>query len=75
MQDDALQDLEARVRKINGMATLSRSTYASVSVDDVLGIGGFDVSRVDEHVPLNTLDVAWFNFFVAFSSPRGGARP
>ena len=32
------------------MAQLTRSTYAAVSVDEVLGIGGFDASRVDEQV-------------------------
>jgi len=50
VEESALKDLETRVRGINKMATVSKATYADVSVDYVLGVGGFDVSRVDEHL-------------------------
>jgi len=45
-----VEELESRIRNINSMASLSKTTYSNVSVDYVLGIGGFDVNRVDEQV-------------------------
>ena len=42
--------LERRIRSINGMAQIQRSQRADVSLDYVLGIGGFDLERVDTEV-------------------------
>lgn len=42
--------LERRIRSINGMAQIQRSQRADVSLDYVLGIGGFDLERVDNEV-------------------------
>ena len=48
--EPALRDLEARIRSINRMATMTRSQRAVVPVDYVLGVGGFDLQAVEEQV-------------------------
>jgi G3E family GTPase len=45
-----VDELEDRLRTINGMAQLQRAQRADVSVDYVLGVGGFDLERVEEEV-------------------------
>jgi hypothetical protein len=39
--------LEARLRGINSMAQIVRAQRAAVGVDYVLGVGGFDLDRVE----------------------------
>jgi len=51
---EELQALERRVRAMNALARIERSDpsgRASVPVDRVLGIGGFDLARALEHKP------------------------
>ena len=49
--DDAqIRTIENRVRTINNLATLERAQNAQVNLDFVLGIGGFDLERVQETV-------------------------
>ena len=43
--DEELSDLEDRLRHINATATIVTSTYASVDLDSLLGVGAFDLSR------------------------------
>jgi G3E family GTPase len=43
-----LAALEARVRAINALAPLRRASRAAVPLDFVLGVGGFDLARVEE---------------------------
>jgi len=40
-----LDDLEARIRRLNGAATIHRVENAEVPVGDVVGVGGFDMTR------------------------------
>ena len=42
--------LEARLRGINSMAQIVRAQRAAVGVDYVLGVGGFDLDRVEGEV-------------------------
>ncbi|DBB01448.1 hypothetical protein WJX77_010801 [Trebouxia sp. C0004] len=45
-----LQRLEKRIKSINGMAQIKHAERADVPVEYVLGIGGFDLDRVDTEV-------------------------
>lgn len=45
-----LQRLERRIQSINGMAQIQHAERADVPVEYVLGIGGFDLERVDTEV-------------------------
>lgn len=45
-----LLSLEDRVRTINNLATVRRAVKASVDLDFVLGVGGFDLERVQDTV-------------------------
>ena len=50
--DEELSDLEDRLRHINATAAIVTSTYASVDLDSLLGVGAFDLSRtmaIDPH--------------------------
>lgn len=47
---EAADALEARLRGINSMAQIVRAQRAAVGVDYVLGVGGFDLDRVEEEV-------------------------
>ncbi|MBK7533892.1 MAG: GTP-binding protein [Myxococcales bacterium] len=40
-----LERLERRVRSMNGMAKVLRTSHAQVPIADVLGVGGFDLDR------------------------------
>jgi G3E family GTPase len=48
---EELQKTEARIRKMNPMAKLHRTQAASVSLDKVLQIGGFDLAHALELEP------------------------
>jgi G3E family GTPase len=43
--------LEARLRRINGVAPLVRSVRGTVPIGEVLDLGGFDVARALDHAP------------------------
>lgn len=43
--------LEARIRSMNSMARIRRTQHASIPMDEVLGLGGFDLSRALEIKP------------------------
>ncbi|KAJ1698509.1 hypothetical protein LUZ63_007021 [Rhynchospora breviuscula] len=45
-----ISSLIQRVRNINGMAHLKRAEYGNVDLDYVLGIGGFDLERIESAV-------------------------
>ena len=42
--------LAQRIKTINGMATLQKAQNADVSVDYILGVGGFDFDRISDEV-------------------------
>ncbi|HEY1225649.1 MAG TPA: GTP-binding protein [Brevundimonas sp.] len=41
-----LAEVEARLRKLNPLAPITRATRANVPLDQVLGLGGFDLGRI-----------------------------
>ena len=43
--DDELEALEARIRALNGVATIHRAERAAVPIPAVVGVGGFDLAR------------------------------
>lgn len=43
--------LEQRIRNLNAMAKILRAKHADVPMDDVLAVGGFDLSRALEQKP------------------------
>jgi len=54
VSNNELDDLERRVRAINALARIVRagsSARALVPIDNVLGIGGFDLQRALEYKP------------------------
>lgn len=44
------------IRKVNSMARVQTATYSKVDIDYVLGIGGFDLERVEKDVQPHLLD-------------------
>lgn len=50
VQETALVSLENRINDINTMAKLRRGLQAAVPVDYVLGVGGFDLDRIEEQL-------------------------
>jgi G3E family GTPase len=50
VEEADLERLSSRIKGINSMATVRRAERARVDVDYVLGIGGFDLEKVDEDV-------------------------
>lgn len=45
-----LEDLSRRVRQINSLAKQQRTQYGRVNLDFVLGLGGFDLERVEKDI-------------------------
>ncbi|KAG1654998.1 hypothetical protein FOA52_008407 [Chlamydomonas sp. UWO 241] len=50
VDEAALLELEARLKTINKMATVTRTTRAEVPVEFVLGVGGFDLTSVESNL-------------------------
>lgn len=48
--EEEADELEGRLRGINSMAQILRAEKAAVGVDYVLGVGGFDLDRVEGEV-------------------------
>jgi G3E family GTPase len=52
VDDSQIKTLESRIRGLNATASIIRSSYAKVDLENILGIGAFDLSRTmasDEH--------------------------
>jgi G3E family GTPase len=47
---EELEVLERRIRAINAMASITRAQRGDVPVDYILGVGGYDLERVQETV-------------------------
>ncbi|KAK4747973.1 hypothetical protein SAY87_014559 [Trapa incisa] len=45
-----LDTLTKRIKHINGMAQIKHAKYGTVDMDFVLGIGGYDLNRIDSEV-------------------------
>ena len=52
--------LEQRIRSINGMAQIKQAQRAEVALEYVLGVGGFDLERVDAEVNISITHFARF---------------
>ena len=50
MDASDVERLEQRVRSINGMAQMKTASQAKVPLEYVLGVGGFDISRIADEV-------------------------
>eukprot|EP00899_Mesostigma_viride_P009161 jgi/Mesvir1/18246/Mv09522-RA.1 len=48
--EDALERLQEQIRSINSLARTTRAVKASVDLDWVLGVGGFELEKVEEEI-------------------------
>lgn len=48
-----LEKLTDRIKHINGMAQIKKAQFGAVDMDFVLGIGGYDLERIDSEVKIN----------------------
>ncbi|KAJ4851655.1 hypothetical protein Tsubulata_014478 [Turnera subulata] len=48
--EQEIASLVQRIKKINNMANMKRTQYGKVDLDYVLGIGGFDLERIESSV-------------------------
>ncbi|KAI3727977.1 hypothetical protein L6452_16601 [Arctium lappa] len=46
-----LEDLTKKIQHINGMAQIKQAKFGIVDMDFVLGVGGYDLDRIDSEVP------------------------
>ncbi|GLJ12430.1 hypothetical protein SUGI_0190800 [Cryptomeria japonica] len=53
--EEELTTLTQKIRKINAMAQIKRTQYGNVDIDYVLGIGGFDLDRIESEVQIEGL--------------------
>jgi G3E family GTPase len=51
VSDDQVDALERRIRSINGTAAIHRARNAQVPIDEVVGLGAFDLDRILESEP------------------------
>jgi G3E family GTPase len=63
--------IEARVRSMNAMARVLRSTRAQVPLDQVLDVGGFDLERALERKPTFLEPEYPFEWAGAYDLPEG----
>lgn len=50
VSEEELKGLTMRIKHINGMAPIKLAKYGSVDMDFVLGVGGYDLERIDSEV-------------------------
>lgn len=50
VSDKDLQSLAQRIKSINEMARIQYTKYSTVDLDYVLGIGGFDLERIEKEI-------------------------
>ncbi|KAI3680056.1 hypothetical protein L2E82_50793 [Cichorium intybus] len=51
VNDADLEALTKKIQHINGMAQLKKAKFGNVDMDFVLGVGGYDLDRIDSEVP------------------------
>ncbi|KAD3641823.1 hypothetical protein R6Q59_004302 [Mikania micrantha] len=51
--DADLEALTKKIQHINGMAQIKHAKFGIVDMDFVLGVGGYDLDRIDSEVPSN----------------------
>lgn len=52
--EEELQALTHKIKRINGMAQIKQTTFGKVDIDYVLGIGGFDLDRIESDVQVES---------------------
>jgi G3E family GTPase len=67
----ALDSLEARIKRINGVAKVHRTTNCDVALDHVLDVGGFNLSRATELDPKFLEPEYPFEWAGAYTLPAG----
>ncbi len=80
VDESEIKSIEGRIRGLNATASIFRSSYAKVQLENILGIGAFDLSRTmasddhfledhdHEHDP--SLSSASFTFAAAFDKEK-----
>lgn len=48
--EEELQVLTQKIKRINAMAQIKQTTFGKVDIDYVLGVGGFDLDRIESDV-------------------------
>ena len=56
VSNDDLDRVEERIKSINSLASIKRAEKAKVDMDYVLGIGGFDLEKVDDEISKASTD-------------------
>ncbi|KAL4570436.1 hypothetical protein LXL04_026088 [Taraxacum kok-saghyz] len=51
VSDGDLEALKKKVQHINGMAQIKEAKFGNVDMDFVLGVGGYDLDRIDSEIP------------------------
>ncbi|KAM0059194.1 putative cobW/HypB/UreG, nucleotide-binding domain, cobalamin (vitamin B12) biosynthesis CobW [Helianthus debilis subsp. tardiflorus] len=51
VSDADLEALRKKIQHINGMAQIKQAKFGVVDMDFVLGVGGYDLDRIDSEVP------------------------
>ncbi|XP_076888847.1 uncharacterized protein LOC143539396 [Bidens hawaiensis] len=51
VSDADLEALTKKIKHINGMAQMKQAKFGDVDMDFVLGVGGYDLDRIDSEVP------------------------
>ncbi|KAL0550540.1 hypothetical protein IC582_015062 [Cucumis melo] len=51
---EELEQLTQKIKRINAMAQVKLTKFGSVDIDFVLGVGGYDLDRIDSQVEANT---------------------
>ncbi|XP_038877154.1 P-loop guanosine triphosphatase YjiA-like [Benincasa hispida] len=51
---EELEQLTRKIKRINAMAQVKLTKFGSVDIDFVLGVGGYDLDRIDSHVEANS---------------------
>ncbi|KAK9148499.1 hypothetical protein Scep_007256 [Stephania cephalantha] len=53
-----LEALTKKIRHINGMAQITKAKFGAVDMDFVLGVGGYDLARIESEVQVDGSQVA-----------------
>ncbi|KAG9142674.1 hypothetical protein Leryth_005434 [Lithospermum erythrorhizon] len=51
VNDDEIKALTHKIKHINAIAQIQKARHGEVDMDFVLGVGGYDLDRIDPHVP------------------------
>ncbi|GMH09164.1 hypothetical protein Nepgr_011004 [Nepenthes gracilis] len=66
-----LERLTKRIRHINGMAQIMQAKFGAVDMDFVLGVGGYDLERIESEVQINNSNCATHQHDIGDEHSRG----